>query len=119
MIKAILSKNILVLFLVTIKAIFPKKMVIFLVKSKIFKKYFVDVYGHDKSNIFRNSLLIFLVMIKAICSKKNLVIFGSDNSNFFKNILEIFFVIRKQLPICYKIFIIIKRFVGLRKYWGY
>ena len=85
----------------------------------MFLKYFVGIFGNDNSNISRNSLLIFLVMIKAICPKKNLMIFGSDNSNIFKNILEIFFVIRKQLPICYKILIIIKRFVGLRNYWGY
>ena len=86
MIKAIFSKKIiLVIFLVTIKAIFPQKNGDNFgnYKSRISKKDFGDVFGTDKSNMSKKEFGDFLVVIK------------------------IFFVITRQLSICYKIFIMI------------
>ena len=75
----------MVIFLVTIKAIFPQKNGDNFgnYKSRISKKDFGYIFGTDKSNMSKKEFGDFLVVIK------------------------IFFVITRQLSICYKIFIMI------------
>ena len=53
MIKAIFSKNILVIFLVMIKTIFPKKD-------------FGDIFGNDKSNIFKHIFFHFKAFVNLL-----------------------------------------------------